>query len=147
MTDYLLDTNVLLRFSDAASPVHAMAVDAVAVLLSRGDRVYITAQNLIEFWAVATRPVGANGFGWDARQAEQEVGKLLNFFLFLDDTPSVFRHWLALVTAHAVSGKQVHDACLAAVMEAHGVASILTFNTRDFSRYPGLTATDPATVS
>jgi predicted nucleic acid-binding protein len=92
MTDYLLDTNVLLRFSDAASPVHATAVDAVAVLLSRGDRVYITAQNLIEFWAVATRPVDANGFGWDARQAEQEVGKLLNFFLFLDDTPSVFRH-------------------------------------------------------
>jgi predicted nucleic acid-binding protein len=57
MTAYLLDTNVLLRFSDAASPVHATAVDAVAVLLSRGDRVYITAQNLIEFWAVATRPV------------------------------------------------------------------------------------------
>jgi predicted nucleic acid-binding protein len=112
-----------------------------------GDRVYITAQNLIEFWAVATRPVDANGFGWDARQAEQEVGKLLNFFLFLDDTPSVFRHWLALVTAHTVSGKQVHDARLAAVMEAHGVASILTFNTRDFSRYPGLTATDPAAVS
>ena len=136
MADYLLDTNVLLRFSDAASPVHATAVDAVAVLLSREDRVYITAQNLIEFWAVATRPVDANGFGWDARQAEQEVEKLLNFFLFLDDTPSVFRHWLALVTAHAVSGKQVHDARLAAVMEAHGVASILTFNTRNFARHP-----------
>jgi predicted nucleic acid-binding protein len=51
------------------------------------------------------------------------------------------------VTAHAISGKQVHDARLAAIMEAHGVASILTFNTRDFSRYPGLTATDPAAVS
>lgn len=75
------------------------------------------------------------------------MGKLLNFFLFLDDTPSVFRYWLALVTAHAVSGKQVHDARLAAVMEAHGVASILTFNTRDFSRYLGLTATDPTAVS
>lgn len=75
MADYLLDTNVLLRFSDATSPVHATAVDAVAVLLSRGDRVYITAQNLIEFWAVATRPVDANGFGWDARQTEQEVGR------------------------------------------------------------------------
>ena len=108
---------------------------------------YITARNLIEFRAVATRPVDANGFGWDTRQAEQEVGKLLNFFLFLGDTPTVFRHWLALVTAHAVSGKRVHDARLAAVMEAHGVASILTFNTRDFARYPGLTATDPAAVS
>lgn len=146
MADYLLDTNVLLRFSDAASPVHVTAVDAVAVLLSRGDRVYITAQNLIEFWAVASRPVDANGFGWDARQTEQEVGKLLNFFLFLDDTPAVFQHWLALVTAHTVTGKQVHDARLAAVMEAHGIADILTFNTRDFARYPGLTATDPAVV-
>ena len=40
MVDYLLDTNVLLRFRDAASPVQATAVHAVAVLLSRGDRVY-----------------------------------------------------------------------------------------------------------
>lgn len=146
MADYLLDTNVLLRFCDAASPVHTTAVDAVAVLLSRGGRVYITAQNLIEFWAVATRPVKDNGFGWDTQQTEQEVGRLLNFFLFLDDSPAVFHHWLALVTAHSVSGKQVHDARLAAIMVASGVMNLLTFNTRDFSRYASLTATDPSSI-
>jgi predicted nucleic acid-binding protein len=146
MADYLLDTNVLLRFCDASSPAHATAVDAVAALLARGDRVYITAQNLIEFWAVATRPVDGNGFGWDTRQTEREVERLLNFFLFLDDTSAVFHHWRALVTAHAVSGKQVHDARLAAVMETHGVSSLLTFNTRDFARYTHLTATDPSGV-
>jgi predicted nucleic acid-binding protein len=146
MADYLLDTNVLLRFCDTASPVHVTAVDAVAILLSRGDRVYITAQNLIEFWAVATRPLDANGFGWDTRQAEREVERLLNFFLFLDDTSAVFHHWRALVTAHAVSGKQAHDARLAAVMEAHGVTNLLTFNMRDFARYTHLTATDPSGV-
>lgn len=146
MADYLLDTNVLLRFCDTASPVHVTAVDAVAILLSRGDRVYITAQNLIEFWAVATRPVDANSFGWDTRPAEREVERLLNLFLFLDDTSAVFHPWRALVTAHAVSGKQVHDARLAAVRETHGVMNLLTFNTRDFARYTHLTATDPSGV-
>ena len=36
--DYLLDTNVLLRFCDAASPDHTRTVDAVSKLLARGDR-------------------------------------------------------------------------------------------------------------
>ena len=146
MADYLLDTNVLLRICDASSPAHATAVNAVAMLLSRGDRVHVTAQNLIEFWAVATRPADVNGFGWDAQQTRLEVERILDFFLFLDDSPAIFSHWLALVTAHSISGKQVHDARLVAVMESYGVTDLLTFNTRDFSRYAGLTATDPSDV-
>jgi predicted nucleic acid-binding protein len=39
----------------------------------------------------------------------------------------------------------VHDARLAAVMLAHGVNHILTFNVDDFRRYPGIVV-DPRHV-
>lgn len=64
MTTFLLDTNVLLRMSDGHAPNHLLAGEAVSTLLARRNEVYITAQNLIEFWAVATRPLDVNGLGW-----------------------------------------------------------------------------------
>ncbi len=81
MNDYLLDTNLLLRFCDSASAQHSVAVNAIEVLLKRGEQIFLTAQNLIEFWAVATRPKAANGFDWTPQQTEQEVERLLNLFL------------------------------------------------------------------
>ena len=146
MTSYLLDTNILLRFCDSASPQHPIAVNSVAVLLTRGEQVFLSAQNLIEYWAVATRPRSANGFDWTPHQTELEIGRLLNLLLFLEDSPGIFAHWRDLVLRYAVSGKQVHDARLVAVMMAHGISHLITFNTSDFARYSSITVVHPASV-
>lgn len=53
---YLIDTNALLRRIQQTHPVHVDA-ERGTTLLSRGQQLCIIAQNLIEFWAVATRPV------------------------------------------------------------------------------------------
>jgi hypothetical protein len=58
MVGFLLDTNVLLRSADTASPNSQPAVEAVSALLARGDDVFLTAQNVVEFWAVVTRQIG-----------------------------------------------------------------------------------------
>jgi hypothetical protein len=42
MTDYLLDTNILLRLVQPSAVVHTLAVEAVASLLANEDNVYIT---------------------------------------------------------------------------------------------------------
>ena len=143
MNDYLLDTNLLLRFCDSASAHHPIAINAIATLLTRGDNVFLTAQNLIEFWAVATRPKSANGFDWTPDQTEKVVERLLNLFLFCEDSTAVFTHWRQLVSQYGVNGKQVHDARLVAVMLAHSIPNLVTFNTTDFSRYPVITLVDP----
>ena len=57
MEDLQVDTNILLRSAEPSHPTHHIAVNAVQVLLNTGDRVCLIAQNLIEFWNVATRPV------------------------------------------------------------------------------------------
>ncbi len=68
MAKYLLDTNVVLRFSSPSDSQHYLATEAVATLLRQGNECYLTAQILIELWVVATRPVNVNGLGWSAEQ-------------------------------------------------------------------------------
>jgi predicted nucleic acid-binding protein len=146
MATFLLDTNLLLRLSDGASPDQALADQAIKTLRLRGDWPCGAAQNLIEFWAVATRPVGANGFGWDTQKTRVEIDQLLSKFQLLDDTSAILINWVNLVTTHDVKGKKVHDARLVAVMQAHGVTHLLTFNTDDFKSYSGITLVHPSDV-
>ena len=52
----LVDTNILLRFVEPQHPHCAIVERAVGVLRTRNEAMNVMAQNLIEFWAVATRP-------------------------------------------------------------------------------------------
>ncbi|NOS70094.1 MAG: PIN domain-containing protein [Verrucomicrobia bacterium] len=132
MATYLADTNLLLRLADPASPQHPIATQALAGLLARSDEVYLTPQNFIEFWAVATRPVNANGFGWTSERTAKEVAELQERFPLLPDSPEIFTRWQELVKQLPIHGKRVHDARLVAVSQAHAMEHLITFNTSDF---------------
>jgi predicted nucleic acid-binding protein len=138
----LLDSNVLLRAADPSSSHHAVALSAVADLSSRFT-ICICAQCLYEFWSVATRPRSVNGLGLTPTEARAAVDDFLATYPLLPDPGDLVPRWLSLVTSYGVSGVEAHDARLAAVMAAHGVAYVLTFNTTDFARYTGVTAVDP----
>ena len=115
MSRVLVDTNLLLRIADPGAAQHQSAADAIARLIARGHEVCICPQNIIEFWAVATRPVAANGFGWDISQADSEISEMELHFIQLVDTPNIYAEWRTLVVTGRISGKRVHDARLAAV--------------------------------
>src|SRR5436190_7630615 len=121
MATYLADTNLLLRLADPGSLQHPIATDALARLIAEGNEVYLTPQNLIEFWAVATRPVAANGFGWSSERTANEVSDFQARFPLLPDSPEIFTRWLELVKKSPVHGKRVHDARLVAVFQANAV--------------------------
>lgn len=143
---YLVDTNVLLRAAQPSHPAHAAATGAVRNLLARGERLCVLPQNLIEFWAVATRPAESNGLGLGVDEAAAELDRLKSIFELLPDTPAIYPEWEILVRAHQVRGKEAHDARIAAAMLAHGVTHILTFNGSDFKRFKDVKAVDPADV-
>lgn len=147
MATYLLDTNILLRMSDATCADHLLAGQSVAKLLLRSDEVYLTAQNLIEFWAVATRPANANGLGWTTQQTALEIEAIQHKFPLLPDSPDILSHWLLLVKAHDIKGKKVHDARLVAVMITHSIANLLTFNVGDFKSFTNITAHHPNDIT
>lgn len=141
----LVDTNVLLRLAAPKDPQHQAARRATTLLKDEGEVLVTTSQNLIETWNVATRPMDRNGFGYSPSAAERLVSGLAAAFPHLADPPDTFERWKDLAARFAVSGVQVHDARLVAVMLAHDIESILTFNIRDFERYSdlGIRALDP----
>jgi predicted nucleic acid-binding protein len=141
---WLLDTNVLLRLVDAGSPQHAVAEAAIERLLAGGETVFISAQVLVEFWAVATRPEPANGLGWPTATTAEVIRALRDQFPLLHETPDVLDRWFELVDRFQVAGKHTHDARLAALLLVHGVRRLLTFNTTDFPPTWGVEATMPS---
>jgi len=144
---WLVDTNVLLRSVQPTDPMHADAAQSVSILRSRRVELQITTQNLIEFWAVCTRPVANNGLGLTIVQAEAEVISLREVFAFLPDIPEILTEWERIVTRYQVIGKQAHDAHLVAAMLAHGLTHLLTFNHRDFKRFTEITVVTPQNIS
>jgi predicted nucleic acid-binding protein len=143
MTQYLLDTNILLRAYDPASPSYELAVEAVSKLLERGDECVLTAQILIEFWVVATRPLEVNGLGWSVEQTRGVVETLLGQFPLLEESPQIFPNWFNLVVTGNVMGKRTHDIRIVAVMLAHQITHLLTFNPSDFTIAPNLVIVHP----
>jgi predicted nucleic acid-binding protein len=143
----LIDTNIVGRIVEVGHAQHRVASDATAALRHRGDTLCLVPQVLYEFWVVATRPVAQNGLGFTAAQADAEITKLQTLFSLLPDTAGIFGEWHRLVVTHQVLGKNAHDARLVAAMAVHGITHLLTFNTGHFSRYPGITALDPAALA
>lgn len=141
----LLDTNVALRLLDQGDPKYPLVRRAAALLSGGGARLCFVPQNVVEFWAVCTRPLSSNGLGLTVAETDKRARMMERDFVLLPDSDQVHAHWRRLVVKHSVSGAQVHDARLAAAMMAHGVHKLLTFNARDFRRY-GIEVMDPAGV-
>jgi len=136
--------------ANTSDPFHADAAHAVTELHRRGELLHITAQNLIEFRNMATRPIALNGLGLSVVEAEAKALTFEALFPLLAETPQIYPAWKALVGAVAVIGKRVHDARLVAVCHIHSVTHVLTFNVSHFAALgrfgPGVVVVDPASV-
>jgi predicted nucleic acid-binding protein len=140
----LVDTNILLRSVQTHHPHYALVERAFLALRAQREALYVTVQNFVEFWAVATRPEKSeNGLGMSPDMAAKELAVLKDLFQLLPEPDSVFTEWERLVTTYKVSGKNTHDARLVATMRLHGIEKILTFNVPDFERFPGIIVLNP----
>jgi len=144
---YLVDTNVLLRSIQTSHPMYGGARLAPASLINQGHQLSVIAQNLIEFWAVATRPQASNGLALSIADTATHIRTFQQAFTLLPDTADIFSEWQQLVVKHSVSGRQAHDARLVAAMLAHNVTHLLTFDEGDFKRYQEIIVVNPQDVS
>jgi predicted nucleic acid-binding protein len=146
VTAYLVDTNVLLRFVKPDDRDYALVRSAVHRLWTAGEDLCYTSQNLAEFWNTCTRPSNRNGYGLSIPEADQRTRLVEDLRTYLEDSKAVHLEWRKLVVAHSVYDIQVHDARLVAAMHVYQVTHLLTFNTRDFVRYSGISLVDPRSV-
>ena len=144
----LADTGILLRLANPADPQHGTVDHAVRVFRGRGDRPTIAGQNSAEFWNVCTRPASARGrLGLTVTEADRRLTVIEAGFSLLAELPTAYPIWRGSIVAHAVQGKQVHNARLVAMMKAHGITHVLTLNAGDFARFPGIIEIAPASLA
>jgi predicted nucleic acid-binding protein len=140
---YLIDSNVLLRSVHPEGSEFRVVDRAIHRLEETDDTPCYTSQNLGEFWNVLTRPANRNGYGLSPGEADIRAREVEAKFRLLPDTLAVHQEWRRLLVDYTVCGVQVHDARLVAAMHVHGVKRILTFNTKDFTRFDGIEAVHP----
>lgn len=119
--DVLVDTNIILRRIHRAHPQHRAAREAILQLTEGGNRICVASQNLVEVWAVATRPLESYGLGLTPGQAERVLARVESSVFRLPESDDVYAEWRRLVVAHGVSGKKTHDARIVAAMLVHGL--------------------------
>jgi predicted nucleic acid-binding protein len=146
-TPFLVDSNVLLRWVKPDDRDYPAILSATDAILRREGVLCYTSQNLAEFWNACTRPVDRNGYGLSPQETDRRARLFEEKLRLLPDSLVVHEEWRKLLVTHTVSGVQVHDAHLVAVMRVYGVKRILTFNDKDFTRYMGIEAVHPRSVS
>ena len=144
---YLADTNILVRLVKRNDPECSLVRGALRALLVQSARLCYTPQTMAEFWNVSTRPPERHGYGLTPLEADRRARRIERAVTWLPGGEAVSREWRRLIVAHAVSGVQVYDARLVAVMKVHDVTHLLTLNDRDFARYPGIIVVHPSQVA
>jgi predicted nucleic acid-binding protein len=90
--------------------------------------------------------IGQRRYGLSIRETAKKLRLIERLVEFSPDSLATFQEWKRLVAAHSITGIQVHDARIAAAMNAYGISQILTFNGNDFKRFSGITVVDPKSV-
>lgn len=145
-SSYLVDTNILLRLVQPDSPEYGIIRQCTDGLWAQGADLFYTSQNLAEFWNVCTRPPDRNGFGFSVAETDERAALIEGKFSFAADSEATHREWRRIVVAVNISGIQVHDARPVAAMRVHGIANLLTLNTKDFRRFSGIAVLSPDDV-
>lgn len=146
----LIETSCLLRLPRPNDPRYPQTQTAIDILTDRNEDLTVISQNIVEFRAVATRPLNVNGLGLSLQEVETNIDFIEQVFRLVPDAPSLHQFWRRLCREAGVSGKQVHDTRIAAACAASGISTILTWNPSDFRRFipfvPGLVVQTPDEV-
>jgi predicted nucleic acid-binding protein len=136
MTDnaVFVDTNILVAASDRGAPFHAECMKTLARLRASSAELWISRQVIREFLATLSRPQ-VWGADMDGGSLADYAERLLKFYRVAEENPEATKKLLSFVRDGRAQGKQVHDACIAAVMLSHRIRRILTINAAHFERF------------
>ncbi len=133
-----IDTNVLLTSTDTSRLQHSAALAFLEAGMAGEHRLFASGQIFREYLVVATRPTEANGLGLTSTEALENIREFQACVQLLDENADVAEQLLALVNAHGLKGKRIHDANIVATMRAHGLTRIRTSNNGDFAPFEGI---------
>lgn len=142
----LLDTNVLLRFQKLVlftETKDGLKITRPGELITARFQPCICFQNIVEFWAVAGRPIKENGLNLSLESIYHQVQRFRKTFVLIPDKPEAVDIWINLCNNYSISGRKVHDARLASTAIANGINTVLTQNIADFHGFKEISVLEP----
>jgi toxin-antitoxin system PIN domain toxin len=142
-----VDTNILVYAHRRESRHHRDAAAAVRKLAEGSGRWAIAWTCLYEFFSVVTNPrIWKDAASTPEQAWRQMAAWMASPSLTLLSEPPDFASVLeSFATRPRVRGPIVHDARVAALCVAHGVAELITAD-RDFALFPELPTSNPFSV-
>lgn len=139
----ILDANILIYAVASEAPQHVASRALLdAARDNHGGAFYVTSQILCEFYSVVTNPRRMTV----ARSSSEALVAIEGFLGFLKVLPipaGAVQNWLDLLRRRPVTGADIFDLQLVAVMLANNVKSIYTYNGSDFQPFPELVVREP----
>jgi predicted nucleic acid-binding protein len=133
-----VDSNVLVAVTDTARAVYGDSKAFLGACVEGKYRAFASGQVFREYAVVVTRPKGVNGLGIPPKQAASNIRAFLKVVQVLEETKESLDVLARLIQAHDLKGKRIHDANMVAVMRAHGLKALKTWNPGDFRCFEGI---------
>jgi uncharacterized protein len=138
-----LDANLLLYASDETSPFHARALTFLEQLARGRSLVYLFWPTVMAYLRIATHPsIFARPLTLTTALANVEGLLTLPNVQTTGERDVFWQVYREIAEPTTVTGNQVPDAHLVALMQENGVRTIWT-NDRDFRRFDGIVVRDP----
>ena len=138
-----VDTNILVYAHRKDSPWHERAAACIIALAEGNTPWAIPWPCIHEFLAIVTHPrIFRPPTPLNRVLTDLETLFSSPVLRLIGEPPDYWPHLREVLKGGVVAGPLVHDARIAAICEAHGVATLYSAD-RDFSRFPGLTVRNP----
>jgi predicted nucleic acid-binding protein len=129
-----VDTNVLLRSLIDQFPESSACRGLLLEQRKAEKELWISRQVVRELLVQMTHPKTLSTL-LTRDQVQFQMRTVLRLFKVANETSDTTTMLLTLMRDYAISGKQVHDANIVAVMLTNQINTLLTLNTVDFKRY------------
>ena len=138
-----VDTNILIYAHRKDSPWHEPAAACIIALAEGNTPWAIPWPCIHEFLAIVTHPrIFRPPTPLNRALADLETWFSSPRLRLIGESAAYWPHLQEVLTRSAVAGPLVHDARIAAICEAHGVATLFSAD-RDFSRFSDLAVRNP----
>jgi len=138
-----LDTNVLAYVVNTKAPQHRAALEVLRP--SETEILCVSSQVLAEFYSYITNPA-ILAKPLEPREAISRIKRICKMpHVCLLSTPlDLFERWMTLLEERPVTNGVIFDLLHIAIMLAHQVTIIYTFNVNDFSWCSQIEVIDPS---
>jgi len=129
-----VDTNVLVYANNKESNLCEAAREKIESLTRNGNSLFISEQVLREYLVVMTRP-GIIEKPISLGSATEDAIRMMKEFTLLFPNQNSLDKLMELILKYEVKGKRIHDAAIVSLMQANGIADIVTHNIDDFKSF------------